>query len=115
MRRISRGSVYRRSDAGSWYIQFSIDGALKRESANTDSHDEAIEFLKRRLDEASTGRYTDIDRRPTFEDLERLLLENYEFKRNKTDPRRHVRRLGEMFAGMKAEERAKAQSECMKG
>src|SRR5439155_18215490 len=50
------------------------------------------------------GRYTDADRRPTFADLERLLLENYEFKRNRTDPRRHVRRLAAFFGGMKAED-----------
>jgi hypothetical protein len=32
MRRISNGSVYRRSESDSWYIQVSIDGILKRES-----------------------------------------------------------------------------------
>lgn len=73
-------------------------------AAGTSSREEAIAFLQRRLDEATHGRYTDIDQRPTFADLERLLLENYEFKRNRTDPRRHVRRLAEMFGEMKAEE-----------
>jgi hypothetical protein len=104
MRQISNGSVYRRADSESWYIQFSIDGELKRESSGTCDRDEAIAFLQRRIDEARHGRYVDIDRRPTFADLERLLLENYEFKRNRTDPRRHVRRLAEMFGGMKAED-----------
>ena len=104
MRRITSGSVYRRADSNSWYIQFAIDGKIKRESAGTTNRDEAIEFLKRRLAEARTGRYTDIDERPTFADLERLLLENYEFKQNRTDPRRHVRRLAEMFGDMKAED-----------
>jgi hypothetical protein len=32
------------------------------------------------------------------------LLENYEFKQNRTDPRRHVKRLAEVFGGMRAEE-----------
>ena len=104
MRRISSGSVYRRSDTEFWYAQFSIDGELKRESAGTANREEAIAFLQRRIDEARNGRYTDIDRRPTFADLEQFLLENYEFKRNRTDPRRHVRRLAEMFGEMKAED-----------
>src|SRR6185369_7584799 len=100
MRRISRGSVYRRSDSESWYIQFSLDGEPKRESAGTSDRDEAIAFLHRRLDEAQHGRYTDVDQRPTFADLENLLIENYEYKRNRTDPRGHVRRLAEMFGAM---------------
>ena len=104
MSRISSGSVYRRADSDCWYIQFSIEGDLKRESAGTSDREEAIAFLQRRLDEARHGRYVDVDRRPTFADLERMLLENYEFKRNRTDPRRHVRRLAEMFGDMKAEE-----------
>src|SRR5439155_13281988 len=104
MQRISPGSVYRRSGSDAWYIQFSIDGALQRESAGTQDREEAIAFLQRRIDEAIRGRYTDADRRPTFADLERLLLENYEFKRNRTDPRRHVRRLAAFFGGMKAED-----------
>jgi hypothetical protein len=104
VRRISNGTVYRRSDSDSWFVQFSIDGRLKRESAGTTNREEATAFLHRRLDEARNGRYTDLDQRPTFADLERLLLENYEFKRNRTDPRRHVRRLSEYFGAMKAEQ-----------
>src|SRR6185369_10670027 len=100
MGRISSGSVYRRSETGSWYIQFSIDGALKRESAGTTDRDRAVELLRRRLEEARSGRYIEPDQRPTVSDLERLLIDNYEFKRNKTDPRRHVKRLAEAFAGM---------------
>jgi len=104
MGRISSGSVYRRSETGSWYIQFSIDGALKRESAGTTDRDRAVELLRRRLEEARSGRYIEPDQRPTVSDLERLLIDNYEFKRNKTDPRRHVKRLAEAFAGMRAED-----------
>jgi len=61
MPRISRGSVFRRSESGSFYIQFSIDGELKRESAGTTDRDAAIEFLQRRLDEARNGRYVEAD------------------------------------------------------
>ena len=85
MRRISDGSAYRRPDSDSWYIQFSIDGELKRESAGTTSREEAIEFLRRRLDEARNGRYTDVDRRPTFSDLERLLLQRDAALRDPSD------------------------------
>jgi integrase len=104
MHRISSGSVYRRADSDSWYIQFSIDGEMKRESAKTSDREEAIAFLQRRLDEARHGRYVDVDRRPTFEDLERLLRDNYKYKRNRTDPRWHVQRLAEVFGGRRAEE-----------
>jgi integrase len=104
MRRISSGSVYRRPDSEAWYIQFSIDGDLKRESAGTSSREEAIAFLQRRIDEAAHGRYTDVDQRPTFADLEELLLENYRYKRNRTDPRQHIRRLADVFGNMKAED-----------
>src|SRR5262245_51032223 len=104
MSRVSSGSVYRRRGGDCWYVQFSIDGKLKRESAGTTSREEALEFLQRRVDEARNGRYVDLERRPTFQDLERALLENYEYKRNRTDPRRHVRRLAEMFGGMRAED-----------
>ena len=104
MPRVTTGSVYRRSGSDFWQVQFSIDGRLKRESAGTTSREEAIEFLQRRIDEARIGRYVDLAQRPTFQDLERALLENYEYKRNRTDPRRHVRRLAEMFGDMRAEE-----------
>lgn len=104
MARVTAGSVYRRKDSGHWHVQFSIDGELKRESAGTTSREEAIAFLQRRIDEARNGRYIDLSHRPTFEDLERALLENYEYKRNRTDPRRHVRRLAEMFGRLRAEE-----------
>src|SRR5215470_8128423 len=104
MLRVSKGSIYRRTDSDSWYVQFSIDGELKRESAGTTSREEAIAFMHRRVDEAVHGKYLDIDQRPTLADLERLLIENYAFKRNRTDPRRHVRRLKEFFGEVKAEE-----------
>jgi len=104
MPNVTSGTIYRRSQAGFWYIQFSIDGKLQRESSGTTSRPEAEGLLRKRLEEARSGRFVEWEKRPTFEDLERLLLENYEFKRNKTDPRRFVKNLAATFAGMKAED-----------
>src|SRR2546421_3301234 len=104
MSRLTEGSVYRRSPSGVWYVQFSVGGKQVRESSGSLNKEEAIAFLRRRLDEVRSGRFVEFDRRPTFEDLERLLLENYEFKRNKTDPRRFVKNLAASFRGMKAED-----------
>jgi len=101
---VSRGSLFRRSGTPNWFIKFYVDGRIKRETAGTADRDEALEFLRRRTEEALCGRFTDVAQRPTFDDLRTRLLENYAFKRNRTDPSRHVKRLAEMFGGMLGEE-----------
>ena len=56
MPHVTNGSIYRRSQAGFWYIQFSIDGKLQRESSGTTNRAEAEALLHKRLDEARSGR-----------------------------------------------------------
>src|SRR5437867_12681711 len=49
------GSIYRRGDR--WAIEFWKDGVQHRESARTSSEKEAIDHLRRRVDELAQGRY----------------------------------------------------------
>src|SRR4029077_17731781 len=50
------------------------------------------------------GTFRKTGERITFERMHELLLENYRFKRNRTNPSRHVKRLAEMVGGMRGEE-----------
>jgi len=101
---VSRGSIYRRPEARTWNIKFYVDGKRHRESTGTDDRDLALAYLERRIEEVRSGRFVEFTQRITFEEMHDLLLENYRFKRNRTDPTRHVMRLAEMFAGMRGED-----------
>jgi len=104
MARVSRGSIYRRAGSRSWFIKFYLDKVPQRESAGTEDRDAALAHLQRRLDEARNGRFLPHHARITFQQMHEILLENYRFKRNKTDPSRHVKRLAESFGRLLAEE-----------
>ena len=104
MQRVSQGSIYRRSGSRNWFIKYFVDGLSRRESAGTEDRDAALAHLQRRLDEARNGRSLPHHARITFEQMHELLLENYRFKRNRTDPSRHVRRLAEAFGKLLGEE-----------
>ena len=100
----SRGSLYQRQGARTLWIQFYVDGTRYRESTGTDDRELAKACLRRRLDEVASGRFVAPADRITFEEMHELLLENYRFKRNRTDPSRHVKRLAENFGGLRGEE-----------
>jgi integrase len=104
MANVSRGSIYRRPEARTWSIKFYVDGRRYRESTGTEDRELALAYLQRRLQEVRTNRFVEQARRVTFEEMHELLLENCRFKRNRTDPTRHVMRLAEMFGGMAGEE-----------
>jgi integrase len=104
MARVSKGSIFRRPRSPYWFIKFWVDGARHRESTETDDRDQALAFLQKRLREATEGRLIAPPERVTFEQMHEILLANYKFKRNKTDPSRHVRRLASSFAGMLGED-----------
>jgi len=104
MARVSRGSIYRRAGSRNWFIKFYLDKVPQRESAGTEDRDAALAHLQRRLDEARNGRFLPHHARVTFQQMHEILLENYRFKRNKTDPSRHVKRLAESFGRLLAEE-----------
>ena len=104
MARVSKGSIYRRPESQNWFIKFSVDGAAHRESTGSPDRKAALRRLRKRMHEVKLGTFKRSRERMTFERMHELLLENYRFKRNRTDPSRHVRRLGEVFGGMFAEE-----------
>ena len=104
MSRVSKVTIYQRPGTRTWSIKFHIDGKAQRESAGTEDREQALAYLRRRADEARRGLYVESAQRLTFEKLHELLLEDYRFKRNRTHPSRHVRRLAEYFAGFRADE-----------
>src|SRR5262245_56739428 len=101
---VSRGSIYKRPETRTWNVKFYVDGKRFRESAGTADREEALQYLRRRIAEAERGLFHAAANRITFEEMHELLLENYRFKRNKTDPSRHVMRLAEMFGRMRGED-----------
>jgi integrase len=101
---VSRGTVFQRKGTANWFIKFYLDGKLKRETTGTPDREQALEFLRQRIEQAIRGLYTDASQRPTFADMQAKLVENYEFKRNKTEPTRFLRRLAKFFEGIPAEE-----------
>jgi integrase len=104
MAKPSKGSIYRRPESRNWFIKFVVDGVPHRESTGTDDRAAALRRLRTRLREVRTGTFRKPGARITFERMHELLLENYRFKRNRTDPSRHVKRLAAVFGGMLGEE-----------
>ena len=104
MAAISQGTIYKQKGTKNWSIRFQLDGKEHRESAGTDNQQQALAYLRRRVDEAKRGVFVEASQRVTFDQLHRLLLDDYKFKRNRTRPSRHVRRLAEFFGGLNADE-----------
>src|SRR5437867_12086932 len=70
------GSIYRRGDR--WAIEFWKDGVQHRESARTSNEKEAIDHLRRRVDELAQGRYVGPRaERVTVKDLLALVTQDY--------------------------------------
>lgn len=104
MARVSKGTIYRRPESACWFIRFRVDGVTHRESTGSDDRKAALARLRRRLRGVRDGTFRATKERITFERMHEILLENYRFKRNRTDPSRHVRRLAEFFGGMRGDE-----------
>ena len=83
---VCRGTLYQQRGTRNWSIKFYIDGKVRRESAGTDDREEALAYLRRRVQEAERAAFVETSLRPTFEQLHERLLEDYRFKRNRTDP-----------------------------
>ena len=70
------GSIYRRGER--WAIEFWRDGVQHRESARTTSEQEAIAFLRKRVEELAQGKYVGARaERVTFADLLKLVTADY--------------------------------------
>ena len=104
MPRVSMGSVYQQRGTRNWSIKFYIDGKPQRESTGTEDREQALSYLRRRVDEARRGLHVELSHRPSLSNLHEILLEDYRFKRNRTDPSRHVRHLEDFFGNIRADE-----------
>ena len=104
MTRVSRGAIYRQKGCANWFIKFYVDREVQREATGTANRDEALAILKRRVDDASNGRHVDACQRITWNEMRTLLLEDYRFKGNRTDPVPRLARLTEHFGTMLGEQ-----------
>ena len=68
----------KRKTAATWWVQYSVRGKRYRESSGSLNRADAVKLLKKRLGAAAEGRPAGPDiERTTFEDLARILLDNY--------------------------------------
>jgi len=104
MPNVSRGSLYKQKGTKNWFIKFYVDGKPQQETSGTADEQEALAFLRRRVQEALSGRFVERSERVTFTEMRDLLFENYRFKRNRTDPIPRVVRLAEFFGDMLGEQ-----------
>src|SRR5688572_2855906 len=104
MPNVSKGSLYRRRETRNWFLKFYVDGHLERESTGTSDRAEAERILRRRIEDARNGLHEGARERVTFAEMKDELFRNYDFKRNRTDPRPRVKRLEEHFGGLRGEE-----------
>jgi integrase len=64
--------------ASTWWLQYSVRGKRYRESAGSSNQAVAVKLLKKRLGAAAEGRPVGPDiEKTTFEELARILLDNY--------------------------------------
>jgi integrase len=64
--------------ASTWWLQYSVRGKRYRESSGSTNRADAVKLLKRRIGEAAEGRPIGHDiEKTTFEDLARILLDDY--------------------------------------
>ncbi len=81
--------THERKTAATWWIQFSVRGTRFRESSRSMNRVDAVRLLKQRLAEAANGRPVGPQiERVKFEDLVRILLDNY-----RANGRRSLRRV----------------------
>src|SRR5487761_1430205 len=78
-----------RKTAATWWIQFSVRGIRYRQSSRSTNRADAVRLLKHRLGEAAEGRPIGPQiELTTFDDLVRILLDNY-----RANGRRSLRRV----------------------
>jgi len=106
MRSVSPGCLYRHPRSPCWFIKFSIDGVIKRESTHTVDRDEALAYLRRRTVEAQRGLYVDPKGRTTFTALCARLEESYRVRQNRSfaTAQYNLKHLEKFFGGWRAEQ-----------
>ncbi len=80
------GGIYLRGPV--WWIYYSFRGKPYRESSHSKLRNDAIKFLKQRLGEIGKGELRGPDmERTTFEDLARIIEDDYRSQRRRSIPR----------------------------
>lgn len=99
------GSVYQQPSSAIWWIQYYKDGRRIRESSHTVKRTEAVKLLNRRLADIAAGKPVLSDTsRTMFEDLTRIILDDYAAKERKIDITSYITHLREVFAGTRAQD-----------
>jgi integrase len=94
-----------RRNAATWWVQYSVRGKRYRESSSSTDRADAIKLLKRRIGEAAEGRRVGRDiEKTTFEDLARILLDDYRANGRQSIRRVHgaIRNLRQVFGDSRA-------------
>lgn len=91
--------------AATWWIQYPVRGKRCRESSGSTNRADAVKLLKRRIGEAAEGKPIGHDiEKTTFEDLARILLDDYQANGRASIRRVRgaVRNLRQFFADSRA-------------
>ncbi|HEV8445951.1 MAG TPA: tyrosine-type recombinase/integrase [Gemmatimonadaceae bacterium] len=96
------GSIYQRGKA--WWIKYSVRGKVYRESSRSDKPGHATRLLRRRLSEIQSGRHAPDAERVEFEDLVKLVENDYRLNSNRSWLRaaRSFARLRKAFGDVRA-------------
>jgi len=88
------GRVFKRGNV--WWVEYWFRGEQHRESSRSTASKKAVSLLRRRQAEMGSGRLVGPDaERLTFQDLARMVVDDYELKGRKSAP--PLTRLGEFF------------------
>src|SRR5580765_2135333 len=71
------GSVYRLKGRETWWVKFYHRGRCFRESSGSTVKKVATSLLKKRLSETGAGQFNSAAERTTFEDLAKMLKDDY--------------------------------------
>ncbi len=77
------GRVYQRGNV--WWVQYCFRGKVYRETSGSTNRRDAVNLVRRRLEEMGRGRLVGPDvERTTFEDLAKILTDDYKANRRKS-------------------------------
>jgi len=91
------GRVFQRKGSRFWWIQYSHRGRVFRESSQSDDRRKAAGLLRQRLGEIAVGRHAPDAERVTFEDLVRMVTDDY-----RLNGRRSLRRVEQAFTHLRS-------------
>lgn len=102
--RTYRDAHGRKKRTTNWYIEYVVGGRTVREPTEYTKRSDAIEFLKKRVSDALTGKIV-LSNQVTFDDLQNLIINDYRNNGRKSlEHLEQVRlpKLADVFAGTKA-------------